>query len=152
MILYKDWNSNFIFNREQLIAGTVLGTRFHQWYLYTNYVDKQGGRRVCQMSLLLQRLLLCCYVNLSTKGEGGQKSSKSCLRSLCMAPNNIPYSLKNIIIAPEMINKLAPFIICNFLSMPKQNGKQTPFLWIREEILMVLLRLTFPCDPCCFLF
>ena len=63
----------------------------------------------------------------------------------------ISHSL-NIIIAPEMINKLAPFIICNFLSMPKQNGKQTPFLWIREEILMVLLRLTFPCDPCCFLF
>ena len=41
---------------------------------YTKYVDKQGGGGSTYV------------VNLST--EGGQKSSKSYLRSLCMAPKS----------------------------------------------------------------
>ena len=50
---------------------------------YTNYVDKQGGGG-CQMPMLLHKLRY--VINLSLEGEGGQKSSKSCLCSLCMAP------------------------------------------------------------------
>ena len=51
--------------------------------LCTNHVDKWRGRGVAQMSTLLNKSYL---VKVSTKGGGGQKCPKFCLRGLYTAP------------------------------------------------------------------
>ena len=62
---------------------------------------------------------LCYYINLGNKlvyggGRGGQKSAKSCLRSLCMAPN--VYTLDDI---PSCRSKQLVHSIIKWLEVPK---------------------------------
>ena len=80
MIVIVHYRSVYATRSEELLQFFVGKTLFVPLVgASINYVDKQGGEGVCQMSTILHKLM---YLTCQRRGRKGAKSSNSCQRSL----------------------------------------------------------------------
>ena len=70
----------FLFNVRYLLFQIRIGCLKSGIKEFDNWAEEEG---IAQMSTLLNN---CYLVKVSTKGEGGQKCPKFCLRGLCTSP------------------------------------------------------------------